>query len=211
MFRNLIVPCARRSQGEKSNWMRSCLLAVGSFLAPWGSVLCSEVLEIFSEPDQMSPPPGRPSDPPSRVHFDFFRTLSSVFGHVLWHFSFSTLQEVCLYCCLIFPANLWAPKDRATTASSLSRAWKRTRRLSVCVKELLRSHQCYDLTLLILLPESLFIMKQSFLCVPFSLPHVNFLRIENMYNWFWEPHWPEHNLSYTRYLLDAWISESASQ
>lgn len=135
MFRNLIVPCARRSQGEKSNWMRSCLLAVGSSQAwhPGALCYCSEVLEILSEPDQIPPPPGRPSDPPSRVHFCFFRTLSSLLGHVLWHLSFFPLQEVCLYCCLIFPANLWAPKDRGRDCLISVRSLEENRMvLSVC-------------------------------------------------------------------------------
>lgn len=180
MFRNLTVPCARRSRGEKSNWMRSCLLAVGASQAWHPGALCyaqkfwrsfqNQIKYHLLQEGLLIPPAGciSASSEPSARCWD-----------MSWgHFSFSPLQEVCLYCCLIVPANLWAPKDRGRDCFISVQSLEENRMvLSVCVKESLGSHQCYDLTWLLLLWESLFIMKQPFLFVPFSLPHVNFLQI----------------------------------
>lgn len=93
MFRHLIMPCAPRSQGQNQT---ECVTVYWLWDLPMPGTLGlgvrSEVLEILSESDQISPPPGRPSDPRSWVHFCLPRIFSSLFGPFSWHLAFSPLQ-----------------------------------------------------------------------------------------------------------------------
>lgn len=77
------MPCAPRSQGQNQT---ECVTVYLLWDLPTpgtpGLSVCSEVLEILSEQDQIPPPPGRPSDPPSRVHFCFSRIRSPLFRPV---------------------------------------------------------------------------------------------------------------------------------
>lgn len=123
MFRNLIRPCAPRSQGQNQT---ECVTVSLLYHLPGPGTpkfcACSEDLEMLAELEQIPPPPGRPSDCPRWEHFCLPRFLSSLFGPLLCYLGFSSLWSFCLFHCPTFLLNCELSRTEAVTASSSHRA-----------------------------------------------------------------------------------------
>lgn len=180
MFRNLIMPCAPRSQGEKSDWTRCCLFAAGYSQAGHPGALCyaqkswgsfqHPIKRCLLQEGLLIAPAGCISASPesSAPCLDLSGGTSP----------FVPLQDVCIYPCCSFSANLWALKNEATTVQRLEEntmVLNGSEGLTATPSGL---HRFVHSSVRTFMQHK---AALDFLLVCFPLPYMHVLRRENMY------------------------------